>query len=295
MLARMRSEHVVIVVLGVALIASVADDLRLRRRHAPTTAAAFVELHAPPTTASDVPRATAVAAREVAPELAGTCPQQLSALTDRLAASEQKLAERLDAQERWEQGGAPVVDERELRAGLAHVFAGAPEGTSFELECRGSVCQIEVTERDGAPAFDWNAKIQEEFLHERAQGYMMTAGTPSYDMVTGEPLMTSRVFAEMNRAGTVAGHDVIDAALARFRDSGASRRCAALDGTPGFLNVRIDLEPAERRMVQSIGGDVAGAAVGRCLAEALAEALTATTVPANARAATRYVSITTPP
>lgn len=302
----MRSERVVIIGLGVALAASVAGNLMQSRQRSvaastpnvardasvaastsgvATPGAREAAAHEPPASAAgDVPR-----------ELAASCPQQLGAITERLAEAEQKLAERLDPEERWAQGGEPVVDEAELQAGLAKVFEGAPPGTSFDLDCRGSVCQIEVTEREGGAVFDWNSKIQEGFLHERAQGYMMVGGTPTHDLVSGDALMVRRVYAEMNRAGTISGHEVIEAALARFRDSGAPARCAAADPTPGFLSVRIDVAPAQRRLLHAIGGEVAGAAVGRCLAEALAAALDATEVPPHARSAARYLTITTPP
>ena len=236
------------------------------------------------------------AAGTVAADLSASCPTQLAAMTDRLAAAERKLEDRLNLDEKFERGGAGATDQEDaLRAGLDKLFAEAPDGYSHQVECRGSVCKIEVVQPERGPEFEWNMRIQQELLHDVTEGYMMTSGTPSHDLVSKDALMSRLIYAEMNDADTVNGLDTLEAVLAALAASGAAASCAASDPTEGFLSLRLDLDPTDRVVTYAAGGTVASAAVGRCLLAALEDAIAATPVPPNARSAALYHTIETPP
>jgi hypothetical protein len=231
----------------------------------------------------------------VAAELSASCPTQLAAMSDRLAAAERKLEARLDFIEKYDRGGAAALEhEAKLREEAAKFFAEAPDGYSHDIDCRGGICRIEVIEPERGE-FDWNMRFQQEVLHDLTEGYMLTGGTPSHDLVSKDALMSKLIYAEMNGDGTVAGGAILDAVIAHLAASGAIATCAAEDPTEGFLSLRLDLDPGDRAITYAAGGTVASAPVGRCLLAALDRAITATAVPANARSAALYHTIETPP
>jgi hypothetical protein len=232
----------------------------------------------------------------VAAELSASCPTQLAAMTDRLAVVERKLEDRLHLDEKFERGGTGASEyEDQLRAGVDKVFRDAPPGYTHEIECRGTICRLEVIAPESGPAFDWNMRVQEEVLHGVAQGYMVTSGTPSHDLVSKDALMAHLIYAEMNRDGTVNGGAVLDAVIAALEASGAPASCAASDPTDGFLSLRLDLHADDHAITYAAGGTVASSPVGRCLLTALDRAIAATPVPPNARSSTLYHTIEAPP
>lgn len=235
------------------------------------------------------------AAGTTAAELSASCPTQLAAMTDRLAAAERTLEDRLHLDEKFERGGTGSSEEYEakLRAGIDKVFADAPDGYTHQIECRGTICRLEVIEPEKGE-FDWNLRVQQEVLHGVAQGYMVTSGTPSHDLVSKDALMAKLVYAEMNRDGTINGTDILSSVIDQLETSGAVATCAASDPTEGFLSLRLDLDPDDRAITVAAGGTVASATVGRCLLAALDRAIAATTIPANARSAVVYHTIETP-
>ncbi len=226
--------------------------------------------------------------------MAATCEGQLVALSEKLAGAEQKLEERLTFDEKFERSPPAPEAEARLTPMVAKVFEKAPDGYSFDVECRGEICSVVVTAPEKGD-FDWSMAIQQEVFNKEGRGHAMYGGTPSHDPVTKAALLVSKTQVQLNGSDTADGIPVLQALVTQLRQSGAVARCAAVDTTPGYLSLQLWLDGEAGAITYEVGGTLASTAGGRCVLAALDQALAATTIPPRTRTAVLYHTIELPP
>jgi hypothetical protein len=211
--------------------------------------------------------------------MAATCQGQLVSLSDQLAAAEQKLEARLTMDEQFKRSPPTPDEAAKLEPLVAKIFEKAPDGYSFDIECRGEVCNVVVTEPDGGD-FDWSMPIQQEVFH---------------DPVTKAALMVRKTQVLLNGSDTADGIPVLQALIAQLKETGAAARCAAQDAAPGYISLQLWLDGEAGKITYEVGGTLASSAGGRCVLAALDQAIAATTIPPRTRTAVLYHTIEMPP
>jgi hypothetical protein len=224
------------------------------------------------------------------PTMAATCPGQLAAVTKELAETQQKLEERLTFAEKFERSSpAPEAEER-VRAAVDKVFASAPKGYGYTAECRGEVCQVDVTAPDKGD-WDWSEALQREAYHAIGAGHAMYGGKPGQDPITKEPIMLHKTLVQLQDTAAADGLAILAAAYQTFSTGEARNRCTAADPTRGYLVVALHLDSTDRRITYDAGGTLPATALGRCLLAALDATLAATPIPERVRGAVLYQTL----
>lgn len=285
------------VVVGLAILLAVSLAVNLyqwrRRPSAPfppardaASARSSVSVPAtPPPAATSAPGAGGIVAK--------TCAAQLAALGTKLATVEAELDKSLRPHERFERSGPAPSREPAIREKLTKLFADAPTGWTWQVECRGDACKLEVIERERGTNYDWMAKVQSGALAGIVDGMMFRAGTPSQDPVSKEPLFSEEAYLALTDVGSVSGMEILQRILAAFRDD--PQRAACAQGAPeGFLSLQLELDPATRRVEVAAGGTLALTPVGTCLRGVLDAAIAREPVPEGVRSAVVYASVELP-
>lgn len=216
------------------------------------------------------------------PPLAATCVGQLADLGDRLARAEAKLEARLSFEEKFERSPPAPESEARLSPLVAKVFEKAPPGYSFEIECRGEICDVSITEPEKGD-FEWSMKLQQDVYHSEGEGHAMFGSRPSHDPVTKEALRVSRTLVQLNGAGTADGMPVLQALVEQLRNSGAATRCA--DGARGYLSLQLWLSGDPAKITYEVGGTLASSSSGRCVLATLDQLIATATIPPRTRTA----------
>ncbi|MBZ0237924.1 MAG: hypothetical protein K8M05_36760, partial [Deltaproteobacteria bacterium] len=203
-------------------------------------------------------------------------------LGERLAKAEAKLEARLDFEEKFDRSPPSPEAEAKLSPLVAKVFEQAPPGYSYEVECRGEICDVTITAPEKGD-FEWSMKLQEDVYHSEGEGHAMYGSRPSHDPVTKEALRVSRTLVQLNGAGTADGMPVLQAVVEQLRTSGAAARCA--DGTPGYLSLQLWLSGDPSKITYEVGGTLASSSSGRCVLAALDQLIAAAAVPPRTRSA----------
>lgn len=168
------------------------------------------------------------------------------------------------------------------------MFEKAPPGYSFEIECRGEICDVSITEPEKGD-FEWSMKLQQDVYHSEGEGHAMYGSRPSHDPVTKEALRVSRTMVQLNGAGTADGMPVLRALVEQLRSSGAATRCAG--GARGYLSLQLWLAGDPSKITYEVGGTAASSSSGRCVLATLDQLIAAATIPPRTRTAVLHHTI----
>jgi hypothetical protein len=287
----------VVLVLGAMLAGSVAANVyQWRHRGGGTTSPPAGDPRAAEAATAVVRTEPADAAprpRGAPPPMASTCEGQLTTLGDKLAKAEASLEERLTFEEKFDRSPPSPDAEARLTPLVATIFEKAPDGYSFDVSCRGEICDVTITEPEKGD-FAWDQRLQQEVYHAESRGHVMYAGKPSHDPITKEALMVRRSLVRLNGADTADGMPVLQGIVEHVRASGAAKRCAA-DGTRGYLTLQLWLDGEAGTITYEVGGTLASSASGQCVLHAVDQAIAAATIPPRARGAVLYHTVQLPP
>ena len=267
--------------IGCALIASVALNLWQWRREP-----------APADTRHVASHDAAVPAFGASSVLAGTCATQLADLGSRLAKADAELDRHLSPREAFDRSAPDPVREAPVHDALAKLLADAPKGWSWQLECRGATCKLDVVEHDGGDPYDWMAKMRDGALHDQVDGMGFMAAVPSQDPTTKEPLVTHTAFMQLVGVTTVSGTEILERIVARFHADLGRGVCPSDES--GFLSLQLGLDASARHVDVAAGGTLAVEPVGTCMLHDLDAAIAAEPIPDNARSAMVYDSVELP-
>jgi hypothetical protein len=223
------------------------------------------------------------------PPIAATCEGQLVDLSERLAKAEATLEERLTWDEKFERSPPSPDAETKLSPLVAKVFDKAPDGYSFDVECRGEVCNVIVTAPEKGD-FEWWESLQKDVYWKEGQGHSMQGGTPTHDPVTKAALLVTKTQVRLNGADTADGIPVLQTVVDQLGSSGAITRCAA-DGTHGYLSLQLWLSGEPRTISYEVGGTLASSTSGRCVLSALDSIIAGATIPPRSRTAVLYHTV----
>ncbi len=229
------------------------------------------------------------------PPLPATCEGQLAALGEKLATAEALLEQRLLPAEKFDRSPPAPDQETFLRPLVAKVFEGAPDGHAFDVECRGDVCRVTVTQPERGPDFDWWDKLQSTVFHEHGAGHMISGGAPTHDPVSKQALLVTKAHVQLSDRRLAEGMPVLQALVAGMEESGAIARCSAKDPTAGYLSLQLWLEGETGAIRYDAGGTIPSSANGRCLLGELDAMITRAQVPTPVRGAVLYHTIEVPP
>lgn len=269
-------------------------QLRGRRPGSPPAGAASAP--SAPTPAPPPPAATAPA-RPIpvkADPITAACPRQVATLAQRLEDAERKLEERLRPPERFDRETRTVEVEARIRPIIDKAFDGAPDAVTWDVECHGQVCRVQVVAREGV-AFDWMAKLQDGRMRELAERMMFEAARPRQDPVSLEPLRAWDAYLDIVGVNVTSGFDVIDDLLARVEAAGVYEQCSRTDPTPGYLVLRFHVDADSRSINIEAGGTLATLPAGTCVVVALERAAAAVVMPPRVRGAMLFRTVQMPP
>jgi len=270
--------------IGSVLVASIALNVWQWRREPASSTRRETSRDAPPATPAGV-----------AAIVAGTCTSQLGALASQLAKVNEQLGKDLKylpPRDAFERSALDPSREGPIRDALAKLFADAPKGWSWQVECRGSVCKLDVVGPDGGDPYDWEKKVQQGPLRDEVVGMGFSAGVPSQDPVSKDPLVSYDAFMTLAPAGTVSGNEILQQILARFRADLDKGACPSNE--TGSLTVQLRLDPLARQVNVAAGGTLAVTPVGTCMLRDLDAAIAADPVPDNARSAMVHYNVDLP-
>ncbi|MCB9559400.1 MAG: hypothetical protein H6708_03205 [Kofleriaceae bacterium] len=290
--------------LAILLASSVAANVyllvRTPRRGTPPTSPSTAVTGRPAAAAPASPTAAAAPATARArPPIAAstdpaTCPQQLAALSDRLGEVEAKLADRLSNEERFDLASSSPDAEARVADYFAAAFRDAPASVTYDVECHGTVCRLEVVQPERGVDFDWHERLRGEGGLALFRGTSMHSPEPGQDPVSKEPLLTFRSYYRLAGEQDVSGIAVLQDLYGRFLAADATAACKAAHPQPGYLSLRLQLDPAGPDINVLVGGTLATAPGGQCLRAALDAAIDATTIPAHAMGAVLYQTLELP-
>lgn len=176
--------------------------------------------------------------------------------------------------ERFRVAGRSSVTEARI-APLLAIALGPIEGTTWQHECRGSICRIEI-EGDSARA---EAALQVELRPMIELGSFAAAAT---DTDESSHLV---VHLELHPHERVDAMPLLIDLQQRFEGTDRFATCSPDEGT---FNVRIDLDEEDGGLTQ-YGGSLANTDAGRCLVARLEHELARTDIPAHHTGATRFL------
>lgn len=290
-----------VILLSCALAASVAGNVLLvaTRGVDEAPAAPPSPSPSPPSVAAPRPAPPSAPVRSRAPVASATlpaaCPDQLAAVEARLADAEREVEARLRLDERFDRSAPSAAADARVRPLIERALADAPDSVAWDLECRGEVCRLEVVQPDGQRDWDWSTRLQEvPGRHDLFVSSMFSGGAPTQDPVSKAPLFTSTAHFQLRGEGMVSGLEVLGALLAAYHASPEVAACKTQHPAPGWLSLRLRLDPAEPHITIDAGGSLAVEPGGACLLAALEARAAATSIPPGAMGATQYETVRVP-
>jgi hypothetical protein len=165
------------------------------------------------------------------------CPHDLLDASAHAATLQHQLDGVLDLDEKFKDAEPNEALETRLHDRFAKAFVGAPEGLTWQLECRAHVCRIEVLQRAGQPMFQLGLRLpQEPALRGLIRSGEFTAGEPVKDPVSREKLLD---FDSYQDVGDPDG--VLEPIANAFQASDGLRQCKAQHPDWGWIALRLDL------------------------------------------------------
>lgn len=242
---------------------------------------------APSTSAST---RTAGAMPGLAPEAtrgAASCPDQ-SALAAKLASVEAELESRLELKDKFERGQPAPEAANRFRPVVDRALADRPDSMTYDVECRGTTCQVEIVEPERSD-YDWMQKLQSGEIKKAYRGASFHAGSPSRDPISKQAVLTSRSYFALGNGDELSGLDILAGLLKRFDGSAELQSCRREHpGVSGTWNIRLDLDEVHDTITILEGGELSGEPLGQCMRRTLDALIAATPVPPNATAAVMF-------
>jgi hypothetical protein len=220
-----------------------------------------------------------------------TCESRLTATRAHIAHLTKEVERHRQLDDRFASVPRATANERVLGEELARVWKGAPDWMTWQTECHGLVCRVDIGDQDGDPPFDWLRKVQADITPGLTHGMSFSA----FDSKTHEYLGHQRIYVSLAEPGDFPGDALLDRIERTFENGDAEEDCAKRDPTAGTLDVDLTVDPVARTIGVDARGSLAGTASGKCLLDALGAIISAHPVPLNATAATSHFSVTMPP
>ncbi len=211
--------------------------------------------------------------KEAVPAAPGTC----SKYQAEVARLQTEVDKYLPWEQRFERGSPSEVTQKKVAPELKRIIE--PTGASFNVECRGEICKIDIVRKKGQ---DFTEALQhDQKLRGIVLGYQFTAPEPTSDPVSGEALWRESVTVKMpspsDQPQPPNGMLLLEGVIDRFEKSGAVKRCASdSPNDNGDLDLRLDVEPSGRIGVLA-GGELHLKQSGRCFLAALDQIVRDTT------------------
>jgi hypothetical protein len=220
-----------------------------------------------------------------------TCEARLAATRARIMHLAKEVEHHRKLEDRYAGPPRSRMTERVIGDELARVWSGSPPWMKWQLECHGLVCQVDIAQQSGDPAFDWMSKVQTDV----APGLTNGMGFTSVDPKTKEFLDGERMYIALAEPGDFPGDELLDRIQRAFEYGDAEEDCAKRDPTAGTLDITLTVDPVARTLAVTNSGSLAGTVSAKCLLDALDEILPSYPVPLNATAATSHFTVTMPP
>ncbi len=204
--------------------------------------------------------------KEAAPS---TTPGTCSRYQAEVARLQTEVDKYLPWEQRFERGSPSEVTHKKVAPELKRIIE--PTGASFNVECRGEICKIDIVRKKGQ---DFTEALQhDQKLRGMVLGYQFTAPEPTSDPVSGEALWRESVTVKMpapsDQPQPPNGMPLLEGVIDRFEKSGSVKRCASdSPNDKGDLDLRLDVEPSGRIGVLA-GGELHLKQSGRCFLAAL--------------------------
>jgi hypothetical protein len=124
-----------------------------------------------------------------------SCAEQLTEVEARFAAVKPEIERRLSPKEKFEAATGDFVRdsarEPEVKIVVDTLFADAPDDFGWDLECRGSICRVEI--HKGSAPYDWPQRLQDQELES------------PYESIMFEGASAYLLFHEPNAVGSGSG------------------------------------------------------------------------------------------
>ena len=172
-----------------------------------------------------------------APALDPACERELLGENAELAAVQHQLDGVASLDEKFKDAEPNEALETRLHDRFAKAFVGAPEGLTWQLECRANVCRIDMLQRAGQPSFEVGMRIpQEPALMGLMRSAEFRAGQPLRDPVSRERLIESESYQDIGDPD-----DVLEPIAKAFQASEGLRACKSQHPGWGWIAMRLDL------------------------------------------------------
>jgi hypothetical protein len=165
------------------------------------------------------------------------CTRDLLGEDAELAAVQHQLDGVLSLDEKFKDAEPNQALEKRLHDRFAKAFVGAPEGLTWQVECRANLCKVEMLFRMEQFTLDWQEKAQRGLALDGLATSMSVSGGPP----PGVGVNPKKVI-EYDILDDIGDPDgVLEPIAAAFHASDGLHACEAQYPDRGFVGLRLDL------------------------------------------------------
>ena len=205
------------------------------------------------------------------------CAQELQTTRQQLEKVSGDLEARIGHERRFAEAQRDIALEHRVNDAIQRALSKG-RGLSGDLECRGDTCQVRIAAANRADAMAaWDLFTKDPDIKSMADSFMMNAGEPVIDVVSGKGSFEADFYVTTRAANDFSPR--LEALLGDFSASSVATACYRLGHDSGSFEVKLSYVAEKRNVSTSVGGSLAGTAIGRCLRDGLQRMVDALAVP----------------